>query len=376
MRERYGSLAPVEIAPGVPATLVTGYRAALQILTDPAHYPADPRAWQQRVPVDCPALPLLRWRPDALRSAGKEHVRYRQAVTAGLQRIDPFALRATVERTAVSLINEFCESGSVDLLAHYAIPLTARILHGLLGFSPEVADKAFAALMTMHDAADADAVEHGSGMLATVIGEVVVAKRAKPAADLISWLLQAPGELDDAEVVQQTIMLYTTGTEPTWNLIANTLLLLATDDRFGGELLGGALSVRDAIDEVLFTDPPLANACVTYPRQPQIIGDLWLPEHQPVLIGLAACNNDPTASSGDRTGNRSHLAWGAGHHQCPAQSVAMVIVQEALDQLLDALPDIALAVPTNQLRWRPSPVHRAPAAVVVTFPPSPPLVFR
>jgi hypothetical protein len=41
MRSRYGSLVPVDLAPGVPATLVIGYRTAVRILHDPEHFPAD-----------------------------------------------------------------------------------------------------------------------------------------------------------------------------------------------------------------------------------------------------------------------------------------------------------------------------------------------
>ena len=72
MRSRYGSLAPVELAPYVPATLVVGYRTALRILNDPEHFPADPRIWQQTVATDCPILPLLEWRPMASRSSGPD----------------------------------------------------------------------------------------------------------------------------------------------------------------------------------------------------------------------------------------------------------------------------------------------------------------
>jgi hypothetical protein len=52
MRRRYGALVPVDLAPGVPATLVVGYRHALRILHDPDHFPADPRRWQETVPPD------------------------------------------------------------------------------------------------------------------------------------------------------------------------------------------------------------------------------------------------------------------------------------------------------------------------------------
>ncbi|MBF6338285.1 cytochrome P450 [Nocardia abscessus] len=375
LRSEYGSLVPVEVAPGVPATLVIDYRTALDILTDPAHFPADPSQWEQSAPTECPVPTAMRWRPDASRTTGDEHSRYRTAVTGSLDRIDLHTLRDTVERTAVALINDFCAAGSADLLTEYAIPLTVGVLEEVLGFPPAVREDAYTAMMNLRNAVDAEAAEASRRTLEAVMLEVISAKRAAPARDAASWLIQHPARLSETELVHQMTMLYTTGAEPTWNLIAVTVLLLATDDRFGGELLGGALSTRDAIDEVLFTDPPKANFCFRYPSQPQVVGDVWLPQHHPVLIGLAACNNDPAAAAGERQGNRSHLAWGAGPHTCPAQSVAMVIVQEALDQLLDALPEIRLAIPADEVTWLPNSFHRAPATVPVTFPASPPLPF-
>ncbi|BDT92354.1 cytochrome P450 [Nocardia sputorum] len=375
MRSDHGPLVPVEVAPDVSATLIIDYRTALDVLTDSARFSADPSEWEQNVPPECPVPWTMRWRPDASRAAGDEHARYRNAVTGSLDRIDLHGLRDTVESTAVSLINGFCAAGAADLLNEYAIPLTVRVLEEVLGFPPEIREDAYTAMMNLRDAVDPGSVDEDRRTLNAAMLEVIAAKRAAPAGDVASWLVHHPARLSETELVHQMASLYTTGAEPTWNLIAVTVLLLMTDDRFGGELLGGALSTRDAVDEVLFTDPPTANWCVRYPNQPQIVGNVWLPQHQPVLIGLAACNNDPTAVAGDRQGNRSHLAWGAGAHTCPAQSVAMVIVQEALDQLLDALPEIRLAIPAAEVKWLPSSFHRAPATVPVTFPESPPLAL-
>ena len=148
---------------------------------------------------------------------------------------------------------------------------------------------------------------------------------------------------------------------------------MLTDDRFGGDMLGGSLSTRDALDEVLFNDPPMANFAMSYPRQPILIDTTWLPADQPVLISFAGCNNDPEIAGGDRTGNRSHLAWGAGPHACPARSVAYLVAQTAIDELLDALPDLTLAVPKHDISWRPGPFHRAMVALPVEFPISPAL---
>ncbi|MFD6452375.1 cytochrome P450, partial [Nocardia sp. NPDC060220] len=157
------------------------------------------------------------------------------------------------------------------------------------------------------------------------------------------------------------------------NLVVNTLRLMLTDDRFAGDVLGGSLSTRDALDEVLFTDPPLANFCMTYPRQPILVEDTWLPAHEPVVISMSACNNDPAIAGRDVVDNRAHLAWSAGPHGCPAKPVAYLIVQDAIDQLLDALPELSLAVPVEDLVWRPGPFHRSLAALPVSFPKTPPL---
>ncbi|MGW0177953.1 cytochrome P450 [Nocardia sp. NPDC003345] len=369
MRDAYGSLVPIELAPGVPATLVVGYRAALRILNDPARFPADPRAWQRDIPADCPVLPVLEWRPSAIRSAGAEHIRYRGVNTAGIDGIDLHALHSVVGRIAGPLINAFCESGGADLVTQYAFPLAFESINALLGCPPEIGGKVAAATQAVFDGVDA---EHGNRMLGAAVLELIDLKRAEPGDDITSRVLAHPADLDESELIHQIVVLYGAGIEPLQNLIVNALLLILTDERFGGSLLGGALSTRDALDEVLFEDPPMANFSVTYPRQPILIDGVWLPAHQPVVISLAACNNDPAIQAGDHTGNRSHLAWGAGPHACPARSAAYLIAQGAIDQLLDALPDVRPAVTADELVWRPGPFHRALAALPVTFPPAPP----
>ncbi|NUS42289.1 MAG: cytochrome P450 [Mycobacteriaceae bacterium] len=370
MRERFGTLAPVELAPGVPATLVVGYRAALRILNDPEHFPADPRVWQQTAPADSPVMPMLEWRPNALRSAGADHVRYRQANAAALDAVDLHALHSTVERIAVPLINNFCESGYAELVSQYAFPLAFEMVNALMGCPPEIGQKIAAGQAAIWDGINAD---KGNIMITEAVTELALSKRTEPSDDLTSRLAAESAGLSDEELVHQVICMYGAGIEPEQCLISGTLRLMLTDDRFAGNLIGGSLSTRDALDEVLFTDPPGANYCVSYPRQPILIDDVWLPAHQPVLISMAACNNDPAVGAREFTDNRAHLAWSAGPHSCPAKSVAYLIAQDAIDQLLDALPELALAVPAEELTWRPGPFNRALAALPVRFPPTPAL---
>ncbi|WP_324194528.1 cytochrome P450 [Nocardia blacklockiae] len=370
MRERFGSMVPIELSPGVPATLVIGYRTALQILNDPEHFPADPRHWQDSVPEDCPVRPMLQWYPNALRNSGTVHTRYRQAYSAAIDGIDLHALHATVESIAVPLINTFCADGSADLLSQYAFPLVFEALNRIVGCSADIGERVATGMAALFDTVNA---AWGMQHLSEALMELIQLRRAEPGDDVTSRLAHHAAELTDEEMLYNLISFYGAGLEPMQNLITNTLLLMLTDDRFGGGVLGGSMSTRDALDEVLFNDPPMANFSVTYPRQPILIDNVWLPAHRPVVISLAGCNNDPAIAGGDRTGNRSHLAWSAGPHACPARSVAYLIAQDAIDQLLDALPELELSGSRADITWRPGPFHRAMAALPVRFPASPPL---
>ncbi|WP_157103660.1 cytochrome P450 [Nocardia harenae] len=366
MREAHGALVPVELAPGVPATLVIGYRTGLGILNDPEHFPADPRPWQATVPPDCPVLPVLQWRPIPMRSTGHEHERLRAVVAAALADVDLHAINAVVERNAVPLINAFCSAGAAELVAEYSAPLVFTVVNELLGCPPAISERAADGVAAVLEGSGA---HEGNRIFEDAIRQLLQYRRATPGADITSSLLRHGAELSDEELVQQLSVFYGVGSEPVQALIANALRLLLTDHQFGDGVLAGTLSTRDAIDHVLFHDPPLPNNSFTYPRRPVLVDGVWLPADQPVVVSLAGCNQDPEIA-GDHTGNRAHLAWSAGPHRCPARSLAYLIAQNAVDQLLDALPELRLAVPHDELRWRPGPLHRTPAELPVTFEPA------
>lgn len=373
MRQVYGALVPVELTPGVAATLVIDYRTALDILHDPEHFPADPRTWQKTVPAGCPIRPMMEWRPNALRNDGEHHTRFRRATVAAIDAVDLHALHATVEQVAIPLINTFSGDGQAELIGQYAFPITFDVLNAVIGCPDEIGTSLVGAFRDMFNAADPTASATVEQRIGAALGELIAYKRATPGDDIATRLLHHPAALTDDEIVHQLVTMYAAGSEPGLNLIVNTVLLMLTDDRFGGSLLGGSLSVRDALDEVLFNDPPLANYCISYPRQPVLIDGVWLPTHQPVLISMAACNTDPAVRSDDLTGNRAHLSWSAGNHTCPASTLAYLIAQDAIEQLLDALPEMRLRCSREQLTWRPGPFHRALTGLPVAFPAAPPL---
>ncbi|NGO78588.1 cytochrome P450, partial [Streptomyces sp. YC504] len=106
-----------------------------------------------------------------------------------------------------------------------------------------------------------------------------------------------------------------------------------------------------------------ATRDMTFGGQPIRAGDM-------LILGLAAANADPQILPPDGqpvVGNRSHLAFSAGPHTCPAQDPARLITRTAIDTIRHRLPDLELAVPESELEWVKSPWSRGLASLPVRF---------
>ena len=69
-----------------------------------------------------------------------------------------------------------------------------------------------------------------------------------------------------------------------------------------------------------------------------------------------------------RTGvSNKHLSFGLGHHFCLGAALARLEGQIAIGTLLRRLPDLRLAVPPNDLRWRRGLLLRGLESLPVAF---------
>ncbi|MFB4197393.1 cytochrome P450 [Streptomyces carpaticus] len=369
---QFGPAAPVELSPGVEATLVTDYAAALHVLQNPEHFSKDARRWRDlkegRIAEDSPVLPMLGYRPNALFTDGAEHMRLRQAITDSLARIDAHRLSRHVERVSTYLVGQFSHRGTVDLLTEYARMLPLLVFNELFGCSPEIGDRLIYGTSGIFDGGvDADSANKE---LSAALQELVAAKRAQPGEDVVSWLMEHPSQLTDEEMIHQLVMLISAGMEPQRNLIANGLQLILSDDRYSGGQFGGALLVEDALDAVLWDSPPMANYAPHYPVQDTDLMGVPVEAGELLLISFAAANSDPSLPSARYTlSKRAHLAWSAGPHACPAKDPAQLIAVSAIEKLLNQLPDIELAVPVESLVWRPGPFQRGLTSLPARFAP-------
>ncbi|MFF9400138.1 cytochrome P450 [Streptomyces sp. NPDC014744] len=366
----HGPLAPVRLAPGIDALLVIDYQAAVDLLRDTHTFTKDPRAWQATVPEDSPVLPMLGYRPTALFSDGQVHARYREAINDGLALIEPHVLRAEVAGVARRLIDEFSATGSGDLIAQYARRLPLHVFVTWFGVAPGDAERVVDGIAGMFNSAENAATAYAD--LVRVVTDLVAARRARPLRDLTSYLLAHPAGLDNDETVRQITLLMSAGHDPTTNLIGNALLHMLTDARYAGSLHGGAMTAHEAIDEVLWQDPPLANLSAHYPRHDTEFHGVRLRAGQLVLVSYAAANTQSGpgfSAPGTRSGSSAHLAWSAGPHRCPAKQPALLIAMTAIEQLTSQLCDVELSIPVDGLKWRPGPFHRALVRLPVRFTP-------
>jgi cytochrome P450 len=363
----YGPTAPVELSPGVEATLVTDYASALQLLQDSGSFRKDARRWRDlnegRIPHDSPVAPVLAYRPNAMFSDGAEHLRLRQAITDSMARIDPRKVSQSTEQVSNYLISQFGSRGSVDLLGDYAKQLPLFVFNELFGVPADIGDRVVFGITGMFDGANA---EKAMEVLFGAIGELVALKRARPGDDVTSWMMQHQAKLTDEEMVHQLALLMVGGNEPLRNLIGNTLHRLLTHDAYAHQ--GGLID--EAIDDTLWENPPMQNLAPHYPAADMEFAGQKLRAGDLVLVSFAAANTGPALTAARQAGsNRAHLAWSAGPHACPSKEPARQITVTAIENLLNKLPDVELAVPEDSLTWRPGPLNRGLAVLPARFTP-------
>ncbi|MDT0342883.1 cytochrome P450 [Streptomyces litchfieldiae] len=366
----FGACAPVELAPGVVATLVTGYRAALDVLHDTETYSKDPRVWQDTIPQDCQLLPMMSWKRNVLYNDGEVHARYRRAITDSLGLIEPYELREQVQRSADSLIRGFADRGEVELIREYAQILPLLVFNNLFGLPDSYSDRLVAAIAGVFEGRSPEEAARADAEFRQYLVELVQLKKRRPGRDFTSWLLDHPSALTEDEVVHQLMVTLAGGQETTTNLIANALAGMLSDERYYRTVSSGALTATDAITDVLWNNPPLANFSTHFPRRDVDLHGTWIPAGTPVLVSYAAANTAPAdLPPGPRADTGAHLSFAAGPHACPAQQPAVLIAGTAIDRLTGWLCDLHLAIPYDELTWRPGPFHRALASLPARFTP-------
>lgn len=367
-----GPIGWAELAPGVPAYVVTDRRAALALLHDTETFSHDPRPWEATVADDAPVLGMMRWRPNALFSDGGAHLRYRTTLIDVFDLVEPHDLRARVHRAVNLLVRRIGPQGEADLVGEFARPLMAWVFNDLFGMPEGDGDRLNEGLGTMMEGGPRAA--EGETKYARYVLDLIAAKVECPGDDLPSRLLEHPAGLTVEEVTWQVFLTLGAGYEPTTNLLSNALSRILGNPAFYSTLTSGARPIVDAVVEVLHHETPLANYGIHYARRPVAFHGVWIRDAVPVVVSYGALGHFAEQEHGTvrHAGDASHLSWSAGPHTCPVKRHTLLIVTEAIERLTQWLPDLEPALPRDRLTWRPGPFHRSLTALPVRFCPRSP----
>lgn len=358
LRAEHGAVAPVLVHDDQPAWLVLGHRENLEVARNPGRFARDPREWGAAqdgtvVPEEYALSPMVTWWPVINFNDGPVFERLRGAVLESLQRFDRRGIRRYVTRFANQLIDGFASNGHADLVAEFSSQLPMLVMTQLIGAPEEHGPRLVRAVPDMLEGTET-ALESDEYVTKTLY-QLVESKKTSRGYDLTSWLLDHPAELTDVEVLAHVRVILVAAYATTANLIANTLRMVLTDPRFRANLSGGRMTLAEALEQVLWDQTPINTVLGRWATADTTLGGQEIKRGDMLLLSLAAGNVDPAVRP-DLTapvhGNRSHLAFSAGPHECPGQDIGRAIADTGIEALLARLPDIELTVHDFELERR------------------------
>jgi cytochrome P450 len=191
---------------------------------------------------------------------------------------------------------------------------------------------------------------------------LLAARRREPADDLLSALISARDEQDrlsENELLSMAFLLLVAGHETTVNLIASGTLALLLNPGELARLRADPALLGSAVEELLRYVNPVNNATFRFTGEPVEIGGVAIGPGEVVLVALSGANRDPSRYAGPEEldlgrDSGGHLAFGHGIHYCLGAPLARLEAEIAFRGLLERFGSIELAVPADELRWRPS----------------------
>ncbi|MFD7402847.1 cytochrome P450 [Streptomyces sp. NPDC059866] len=377
LREEHGQVAPVLLHDDIPVWVVLGHAENLQMVRTPSLFTRDSRIWtplqEGMVKPDHPLMPHIAWQPICSHAEGEEHLRLRGAVTGAMSTIDHRSIRRHINRYTQRLVNEFCEQGHAELVSQFAEHLPMAVMCEILGMPEEYNERLVQSARDALKGTETALASHAYVMDA--LGRLTARRRAHPEEDFTSHLITHPARLTDDEVREHLRLVLFAAYEATVNLLSNALRMVLTDPRFRAQLNGGQMTVPEAVEQSLWDEPPFSTVLGYFAKQETELGGHRIRKGDGLLFAPAPGNIDPKVRpdlAANMQGNRSHLAFGGGPHECPGQDIGRAIADVGVDALLMRLPDVELECDEDELEWRESIASRHLVELPVHFVPKPP----
>lgn len=308
------------------------------------------------------------------------HARLRRLVSSAFTPRRVEAQRERVQAATDHLIDAILPNGNADLVPDLAAPIPVAVICDLLGI-PEADGADFQtytrSLMNPNDPNRPSTRKLVEGMT-TCLVELIERKRTEPADDLLTAMITArdgDDRLTENELTSLAFLILWAGFETTVHLISNGIAALLTDPQLAeavhSESDPHTPRLAALVEELLRRDGPMLTAIRRFPLEDLHVGGRTVPAGDTVLLSIASANRDPQYITNpddiDLNRTSSHLGFGHGPHYCLGAPLARMEVRTALWSVIHRLPNLALAIPEQNLLWKIDHRQHALTALPVTF---------
>jgi cytochrome P450 len=352
----------VETAFGMPAFLVARHADVKAVLADHARF-----SNEFRRDVDVPGAPKLTDEERARMRAGNllgvdppEHTRLRRMLTP------EFTVRRMrrLEPRIVEIVDDHLDAMEKagppsDLVADFALPIPSLVICELLGVPytdrAEFQERTSRLLDISLPMEERQEVGQESR---AYMADLVARAQTEPGEDMLGMLVREHGDdLTTDELIGIAGLLLIAGHETTSNMLGlGTLALLRHPDQLA-LVRDDPAAVAPAIEELLRFLGIVHSGIPRTTTQDVEVGGVAIPADSLVILALAAANRDPRyLPDGDRLDvtrdAAGHVAFGHGVHHCLGAPLARMEMRTAFPALLRRFPDLALAVPFEEVPFR------------------------
>ena len=342
----------VRMPSGDEAYLVTRYEDVRTVLADPRFSRA--ATLEEGAPRLGPAPQNF---PTLLNMDPPDHGRVRKMISRAFTARRVAVLEPHVKRLVGEYLDEMVDRGpTADLIADFALRLPVQVICELLGVPigdrPKFGAWSRAFLATTSEEYTAEQVTEAQVALFTYLSELIAAKRAEPADDIISDLVRKNDETQEISELELTFLgvtLLVAGHETTVNMIGNGVYALLLNLAEMRRLIEQPELVDTAVEELLRLYGPGTEGLIRITLEDVELSGVVIPAGAAVLPSLVSANRDErTFTDSERCDiardAAPHLSFSHGPHFCIGAALARVELRESYREILRRLPGLALAV--------------------------------
>ncbi|MFC4945933.1 cytochrome P450 [Pseudonocardia sp. GCM10023141] len=364
-REQEGATLVVMQPFGQAAYLVTRFEDVRDVLADATRFSND-----RGNVFAAPNMPKISAEELAEMRAGQmlafdppEHTRLRRMLTPEftmrrMRRLEP-RIREIVQDALDDVETAGGSARTADLVSTFALPVPSLVICELLGvpYSDRAEFQARTSKQLDMTLPLDERLKLGRESRA-YMGELVARAQADPGEDMLGMLVREHGDdLTASELAGISGLLLVAGHETTSNMLGiGTLALLQHPEQLA-MVRDDPAAVEPAVEELMrWLSIVHSGVPRTTTQEVEIAGET-IPAGSLVVLALPAANRDPALVEDPERfditrGAMGHVAFGHGVHHCLGAPLARMEMRIAFPALLQRFPDLALAVPYEDVAFR------------------------